>query len=152
MVNAPTAAAGRFVPPGCVGPIMALGVAGGNCSVDPSDGSVACTQPSVRLTVTPLTCNLPYRSGCKFGGVQLRKTVPLGPRAGGYLGPQPALYQVGWDRLATPLEYCPLSDTQGQGAEMTQHRTQAKVDHLCTAELRGVLGAGGLLSVQLTAG
>ncbi len=96
LVNAPTAAAGRFVPPGCVGPIMALGVAGGNCTVDSTNGSVACTQPSVRLTVTPLTCNLPYRSGCKFTGVQFRKTVPLGPRAGGYLGPQPALYQVGW--------------------------------------------------------
>ncbi|GLC49131.1 hypothetical protein PLESTB_000185800 [Pleodorina starrii] len=95
LVTPPDAAPGELIPAGCIGPVFSFGVRGGNCSVSPDDGSVTCTQPSVRLTASPLTCNLPYRSGCVIDGVLYRKQVPLGPRSGGYLGPSPAVYQAG---------------------------------------------------------
>ncbi|PNH10037.1 hypothetical protein TSOC_003265 [Tetrabaena socialis] len=107
-INAPAAVAGgELVPGGCIGPIYSFGVLGGNCSFGDggggggsggggdAGGSITCTQPSVRFTASPITCNLPYRSGCRIRGLQYRLELPLGPRAGGYLGPAPAVYQAG---------------------------------------------------------
>ncbi|KAG2500577.1 hypothetical protein HYH03_001347 [Edaphochlamys debaryana] len=95
LVRSPVAAPGALVPGGCIGPIFSFGVLGGNCSADTKTGAVTCSQPSVRLTASPLICNLPYRSGCRIRGVDFRAQIPLGPTAGGYLGPAPALYQAG---------------------------------------------------------
>ncbi|KXZ49254.1 hypothetical protein GPECTOR_22g846 [Gonium pectorale] len=95
-VSPPTTTPGdNLVPAGCIGPIYSFGVLGGNCSVSPQDGSVTCTQPSVRLTASALQCNLPYLAGCSIRGILFRKQVPLGPRAGGYIGPAPGIYQAG---------------------------------------------------------
>lgn len=43
------------------GPKYGLTVNGGECEIM-DDGSVECTNPSIVLKGTPLTCNLPYRA------------------------------------------------------------------------------------------
>lgn len=47
------------------GPTYSLKVDGGSCEIM-KDGSVQCSQPAIKITRTPLTCNLPYRKAASL--------------------------------------------------------------------------------------
>lgn len=67
---------------------------GGDCEVQ-DDGSVLCSPPSIRLSATPLTCNLAYVSAPAVVGQSFRYSREFGRACSGFVGPPPGLYQFG---------------------------------------------------------
>ncbi|WIA29474.1 hypothetical protein OEZ86_011975 [Tetradesmus obliquus] len=89
-----TASQGKLVNAGCVGPKYGLTVNGGECEIM-DDGSVECTNPSIVLKGTPLTCNLPYRAAAALEGAGWQYRATFGQAREGVLGPPASQYNFG---------------------------------------------------------
>ncbi|KAI8462875.1 MAG: hypothetical protein J3K34DRAFT_527441 [Monoraphidium minutum] len=85
---------GTSVPSGCVAPIYSLQVDGGSCEVQ-DDGAVECSPATVRLSSSPLTCNLLFQSAPSLAGQRFAYSRDFGEARSGFVGPPPGLYQFG---------------------------------------------------------